>query len=222
MIKGRQAYVVCPLVEESEKLDLLDATTIYSQLQNDIFKNFRCALLHGRMKTSEKDEIMRDFKNHKYDILVSTTVIEVGIDVANATIMMIEHAERFRLSQLHQLRGRVGRGSEASFCYLISYPPISKEGRERLSMMSKTNDGFLIAEKDLELRGPGEFFGTVQSGMPSYRHANILRDQEVLKEAREMAIQIIKSDYELKSENHKRLHNNYFSRYYNREKLFKF
>jgi ATP-dependent DNA helicase RecG len=222
LIKGRQAYVVCPLVEESEKLDLLDATTIYSQLQNDIFKNFRCALLHGRMKTSEKDEIMRDFKNHKYDILVSTTVIEVGIDVANATIMMIEHAERFGLSQLHQLRGRVGRGSEASFCYLISYPPISKEGRERLSMMSKTNDGFLIAEKDLELRGPGEFFGTVQSGMPSYRHANILRDQEVLKEAREMAIQIIKSDYELKSENHKRLHNNYFSRYYNREKLFKF
>ena len=220
--KGRQVYVVCPLVEESEKLDLLDATSIYNKLKDEVFREFRCALLHGRMKPAEKDEIMLDFKNHKYDILVSTTVIEVGIDVANATIMMIEHAERFGLSQLHQLRGRVGRGSEASFCYLISYPPISKEGRERLSMMNRTNDGFLIAEKDLELRGPGEFFGTIQSGMPSYRHANILRDQDVLEEARELAIEIIKEDYDLKLEKHKSLHNNYFPRYFEREKLFKF
>ncbi len=222
LLKGRQAYVVCPLVEESEKLDLLDATSIYNKLKEDVFPEFKCALLHGRMKPAEKDKIMLDFQNQKYDILVSTTVIEVGIDVPNATIMMIEHAERFGLSQLHQLRGRVGRGSEASYCYLISYPPISREGRERLSMMSRTNDGFLIAEKDLELRGPGEFFGTIQSGMPSYRHANILRDQDILKEAREWAIEIIKEDYKLKLEKHKELHNNYFPRYFNREKLFGF
>ncbi len=220
--KGRQAYVVCPLVEESEKLDLLDATTIFFKLKDEIYPEFNCALLHGKMKPSEKDQVMTDFKNHKYDLLISTTVIEVGIDVPNATIMMIEHAERFGLSQLHQLRGRVGRGSEASFCYLISYSPISKEGRERLSMMVRTNDGFLIAEKDLELRGPGDFFGTNQSGMPGYRHANILRDQVFLKQAREVAIAIIKEDFDLKLEKHKALHNNYFPRYYEREKLFKF
>ncbi|MCK4654483.1 MAG: DNA helicase RecG, partial [Candidatus Cloacimonetes bacterium] len=176
----------------------------------------------GRMKTAEKDRIMEDFKNGKINILVSTTVIEVGIDVPNATVMIIEHAERFGLSQLHQLRGRVGRGSDESFCYLIVYPPISEDGRERLNIMLETNDGFKIAEKDLELRGPGDFFGTEQSGMPIYKHANIVRDQELLKQARILAFNIIEEDDELKLDKNQALSKEYFSKYYKREKLFEF
>ncbi len=220
--KGRQVYIVCPLIEESEKMDLLDAETLYERISHKIFPEFKSSLLHGRMKTAEKNEIMEKFKQKEIDILVSTTVIEVGIDIANATVMIIEHAERFGLSQLHQLRGRVGRGSEKSFCYLIAYPPISKEARERLNIMVETNDGFKIAEKDLELRGPGEFFGTAQSGIPTFKHANIVRDQELLKQARILAFEIIDKDYDLEESKNKVLKRYYFQKYFAREKLFEF
>ena len=220
--KGRQIYIVCPLVEESEKMDLLDAETLYERISNKIFPQYPSALVHGRMKTAEKDKVMADFKSGKTRILVSTTVIEVGIDVPNATVMIIEHAERFGLSQLHQLRGRVGRGSEKSFCYLIGYPPVSAEAKERLNTMVETGDGFKIAEKDLELRGPGEFFGTAQSGIPQFKHANIVRDRELLKETRILAFEIIKEDYELKLPKNEPLSRNYFKKYFDREKLFEF
>ncbi|MDO9578893.1 MAG: helicase-related protein, partial [Candidatus Cloacimonadales bacterium] len=171
-------------------------------------------------KTSEKDEIMADFQNKKIDILVSTTVIEVGIDVPNATVMIIQHAERFGLSQLHQLRGRVGRGADKSYCYLIVYPPISPDGRERLQTMVETNDGFIIAEKDLEIRGPGDFFGTAQSGLPLFKHANIVRDQELLTQARVLATDIITEDFKLNLEKNNVLSEVYFSDYQQKEKLF--
>ena len=220
--KGRQIYIVCPLVEESEKMDLLDAETLYERISAKIFPQYAAALLHGRMKTAEKDKVMENFKSGKTRILVSTTVIEVGIDVPNATVMIIEHAERFGLSQLHQLRGRVGRGSEKSICYLIGYPPVGAEAKERLNTMVETGDGFKIAEKDLELRGPGEFFGTAQSGIPQFKHANIVRDRELLKEARILAFEIIKEDYELKLPKNEPLSRNYFKKYFDREKLFEF
>ena len=220
--QGRQVYIVCPLIEESEKVDLIDAESLYERVRTKIFPEFKSALLHGRIKTSEKDAIMEDFQNGKISILVSTTVIEVGIDVPNATIMIIEHAERFGLCQLHQLRGRIGRGTDKSYCYFIGYPPISKEARERLSIMVETNDGFKIAEKDLELRGPGEFFGTEQSGMPNFRHANIVRDQDLLKQARVLAFDIIDEDFNLENPKNKVLSQNYFNIYYEKEKLFDF
>lgn len=218
--KGQQVYIVCPLIEESEKLDLLDAETLYERISKKIFPEFKSSLLHGRMKTAEKDEIMEKFKRKEIDILVSTTVIEVGIDVPNATVMIIEHAERFGLSQLHQLRGRVGRGSEKSFCFLVGYPPISREGRERLNIMVETNDGFKIAEKDLELRGPGEFFGTAQSGIPAFKHANLIRDQEILKQARTIAFEIIQEDFDLKLAKNEALNKHYFGAFFYKEKLF--
>nr|HPR17250.1 helicase-related protein [Candidatus Cloacimonadota bacterium] len=158
--------------------------------------------------------------NGKIDILVSTTVIEVGIDVPNATVMIIQHTERFGLSQLHQLRGRVGRGAQESFCYLIVFPPISTDGRERLQTMVATNDGFAIAEKDLELRGPGDFFGTAQSGIPMFKHANIVRDQQLLTQARILATEIISEDFDLKLEKNQALSETYFSRFLSKEKLF--
>ncbi len=220
--QGRQIYVVCPLIEESEKVDLLDAETLYHRLAEKVFPDFNVEILHGRMKTIEKEKIMQDFVDGKIDILVSTTVIEVGIDVPNATVMIIEHAERFGLSQLHQLRGRVGRGSARSFCYLIVHPPISEEGRKRLNMIVETNDGFQIAEKDLEIRGPGDFFGTDQSGIPYFRHANILRDKAILDQARIQAFKIIKEDPELELPENDKLRNIYFSKFAEREKLFDF
>ncbi|RLD17706.1 MAG: DNA helicase RecG, partial [Caldiserica bacterium] len=219
---GRQVYVVCPLIKESEKIDLLDAETLFERLNTHVFPNRRIALLHGKMKTKEKDSIMEQFKNGKFDILVSTTVIEVGIDVPNATVMIVEHAERFGLSQLHQLRGRVGRGSDKSYCYLIVHPPISEEGRERLNIMIETNDGFKIAEKDLEIRGPGDFFGTQQSGIPIFKHANIIRDRELLKTARILAFDIIDEDYSLDLTKNEILNKGYFGKYAKREKLFDF
>jgi ATP-dependent DNA helicase RecG len=220
--KGRQAYVVCPLVEESEKMDLQDAETVFQRLSQVEFPNYRVALLHGRMKSSEKDEIMLAFKNYDYDILVSTTVIEVGLDVPNASVMMIEHAERFGLSQIHQLRGRVGRGSDQAFCYLISYPPISSEGRERLQTMTATNDGFLIAEKDLELRGPGDFFGKEQSGMPRFKFASIVNDQKILLVARDLAFQLIKDDPHLEKEENRIIKDYYFKAFFEKEKLIRY
>ncbi len=189
--KGRQAYVVYPIIEESEKLDLRNATEMYDNLRTEIFPEFNVGLLHGKMKPAEKDEVMRAFVSNKIRILVATTVIEVGVDVPNASVMMIEHAERFGLSQLHQLRGRVGRGAAESFCILLAQFQKTKEARERLKIMEETTDGFKIAEKDLEIRGPGEVMGTRQSGIPAFRIANIVRDQKILEIARREAVYML-------------------------------
>lgn len=199
----RQAYVVCPLVEESDKVDLLDAQRLHEHLSTQVFKEFKCELIHGRMPAAEKDEIMRRFKQGETDLLVSTTVIEVGVDVPNATVMVIEHAERFGLAQLHQLRGRVGRGAFQAYCYLIEHQPISKIAAQRLHTMVSSTDGFVIAEKDLELRGPGEFFGTEQAGLPAFRFANLITDQHILKKAKLDAFEIIENDPDLKAEEHR-------------------
>ncbi len=220
--KGRQVYIVCPLVEETEKSDLLDATSTYEKLKHKVFTKYKVGLLHGKMKNRVKDEIMEKFADGKIDVLVSTTVIEVGIDVANATIMMIEHAERFGLAQLHQLRGRVGRGKYKSYCVLVAYEPISEVGLLRLNTMKSTNDGFKISEVDLEIRGPGEFFGTEQSGMPKFRIANIIRDRKILEQARKIAFKLIQKDYDLKLDKNKPLLRKYQRKYKQREKLFSF
>ena len=184
---GRQVYVVYPLVEESEKMDLRDATRRYEYLRDKVFPKFSVGLLHGRMKTEEKDDVMRRFVKGEIQILVSTTVIEVGVDVPNASVMVVEHAERFGLSQLHQLRGRVGRGAQQSYCVLLASDKQTEVARERLGIMEETNDGFKIAEKDLELRGPGEIMGTRQAGLPEFRIANLVRDLDILQAARREA-----------------------------------
>lgn len=198
---GRQAYIVYPLVEESEKIDLKNATEEYGKLKI-IFPEGRLGLLHGKMKSVEKDHVMRLFRDHQIDILVSTTVIEVGVDVPNASIMLIEHAERFGLSQLHQLRGRVGRGPYKSYCILMPGYAVSEEGRYRLSVMESTSDGFKISEADLELRGPGEFLGVRQSGDIGFRLANLIRDGAILELAREAAVEILVEDPNLEREEH--------------------
>ncbi|HEY6242304.1 MAG TPA: ATP-dependent DNA helicase RecG, partial [Pyrinomonadaceae bacterium] len=184
---GRQVYVVYPLVEESEKMDLRDATRRYEYLRDTVFPKISVGLLHGRMKPAEKDEVMKAFVAGETKILVTTTVIEVGVDVPNASVMIVEHAERFGLSQLHQLRGRVGRGAEQSYCVLLTTDKKTMVARERLGIMAKTNNGFIIAEKDLELRGPGEILGTKQSGLPEFRIGNLVRDQSILEKARTAA-----------------------------------
>ena len=184
---GRQVYVVYPLVEESEKMDLRDATRRYEYLRDTVFPKLSVGLLHGRMKSSEKEEVMKSFVAGETKILVTTTVIEVGVDVPNASVMIVEHAERFGLSQLHQLRGRVGRGAEKSYCVLLTTDKKTNVARERLGIMAKTNNGFIIAEKDLELRGPGEILGTRQSGLPEFRIGNLVRDQSILEKARAAA-----------------------------------
>src|SRR5438094_2293563 len=181
MRSGRQVYVVYPLVEESEKMDLRDATKRYEYLRDKVFPGFSVGLLHGRMKPEEKEEAMRRFVKGEIQILVSTTVIEVGVDVPNASLMIVEHAERFGLSQLHQLRGRVGRGAEQSYCVLLASDKQTEVARERLGIMEETNDGFKIAEKDLEIRGPGEVLGTRQAGLPEFRVANLVRDLDILE-----------------------------------------
>jgi ATP-dependent DNA helicase RecG len=188
---GQQAYIVFPLVEESEKLDLKAATESYEKMSAGIFSDVKIALLHGRMKNDEKDEVMLAFKNREIQILVSTTVIEVGVDVPNATIMVIENAERFGLTQLHQLRGRIGRGSEQSYCILIATYPITEDALTRLKTMIQTNDGFKIAEVDLKLRGPGEFFGTRQHGLPAMKIADPISDTSILEKARKEAFNTI-------------------------------
>jgi ATP-dependent DNA helicase RecG len=194
MIKGKQAYVVYPLVEESERLDLKDATQMASHIQRDIFPEFKVGLIHGRMKSEEKETIMADFKARRIHILVSTIVIEVGIDVPNASVMVIEHAERFGLSQLHQLRGRVGRGQDPSQCLLIAKYHHNEEAGRRLQVMEQTTDGFKISEEDLAIRGPGDLLGTQQSGLPEFRVANFLRDFDLLHEARKEAFSVIARD----------------------------
>ncbi len=184
---GQQVYVVYPLVEESEKMDLRDATRRYEYLRDQVFPKLSVGLLHGRMKPEEKEEVMRRFIDGQIQILVSTTVIEVGVDVPNASVMVVEHAERFGLSQLHQLRGRVGRGAEQSFCVLLASEKQTEVARARLGIMEETNDGFKIAEKDLEIRGPGEVMGTRQAGLPEFRVANLIRDLDILQNARKEA-----------------------------------
>jgi ATP-dependent DNA helicase RecG len=191
--EGRQVFIVCPLVEESEKVDLKAAMDEAERLQEDIFAEFKVGLMHGRLKGEEKDKIMKAFKSGKIHILVSTTVIEVGIDIPNATVMVIEHAERFGLSQLHQLRGRIGRGAEQSYCFLIADAK-TPEAKTRIKAMLDSTDGFHIAEVDLKLRGPGDFYGIRQSGLPNFRVADIIRDEKILREARKAAFELIAED----------------------------
>lgn len=193
---GGQVYVIYPLVEESEALDLKDATAGFEKILKR-FPEFKIGLLHGRLKSEEKDEVMKAFIKNEIQILVSTTVIEVGVDVPNASVMIIEHAERFGLSQLHQLRGRIGRGERQSYCILMPDVKVSKSGAFRLKTMEETNDGFKIAEADLQLRGPGDFLGTKQSGLPDFKVADIVEDQFILAQAKEKARDLINEDPEL-------------------------
>ena len=189
--RGRQAYVVYPLVEESEKIDLRSATEMADHLQAEVFPAYRVALLHGRLKQDAKDHVMQSFIAGHVQVLVSTTVVEVGVDVPNASVMVVEHAERFGLSQLHQLRGRVGRGAWESYCVLLYQAPWTDDARERLKTMASTNDGFVIAERDLELRGPGDVFGTRQSGLPKLRTGDLVRDRDLMESAHHEARRLV-------------------------------
>jgi len=188
---GHQAYVVYPVIEENEERELKAAQQMHRQLQEKIFPNLHVGLLHGRLDADEKEHVMREFQQGKIEILVATTVIEVGVDVPNATVMVIEHADRFGLAQLHQLRGRIGRGAAKAYCVLMRGGKVSEEGERRLDAMVRSNDGFHIAELDLELRGPGEFFGTKQAGIPSFRVATIIRDRQLLEAAKREAAFVI-------------------------------
>ena len=189
--RGRQAYIIYPLVEESEKVDLRSATEMADHLQSEVFPAYRVALLHGRMKQEAKDHVMQSFMAGHVQVLVSTTVVEVGVDVPNASVMVVEHAERFGLSQLHQLRGRVGRGAAESVCVLLYQAPWTDDARERLKTMASTNDGFVIAERDLELRGPGDVFGTRQSGLPKLRTGDLVRDRDIMESAHHEARRLV-------------------------------
>lgn len=200
--EGRQAYIVCPLIEENETLAIKAAEDLYIDFRDSVFKKYKVGLLHGKMRANEKDEVMEDFKNHNIDILVSTTVIEVGVNVPNANIMVVYNAERFGLAQLHQLRGRVGRGEYQSYCILINESK-SKISRERMRILQSTTDGFIISERDLELRGPGEFFGTKQHGLPELRVANLFSDIDILKIAQKESIKILKSSPTLEKDIYK-------------------
>ena len=202
--EGRQAYIVSPLIEESDTLNVKACEELYERFKGEVFKDFEVGLLHGKMKAEEKEEIINEFKDGKVDILVSTTVIEVGVNVPNASIMVIYNAERFGLAQLHQLRGRVGRGEYQSYCILINEGK-SKISQERMRIMQKTNDGFKISEKDLELRGPGEFFGTKQHGLPDLKIANLFTDINILKIAQKEAAEILNSDPYLEDAKYKLL-----------------
>lgn len=210
--QGRQAYVVCPLIEESEKLQVQAATELAEHLQSEIFPDLKIGLLHGGMKSDEKDTVMSAFRAGQIHILVSTTVIEVGVDVRNATVMVIEDAHRFGLAQLHQLRGRVGRGDEQSYCVMICEGN-NQDSITRMTTMASTNDGFVIAEEDLKLRGPGEFYGTKQSGMPELTIADIFRDIPILEIARKEAFAIIEKDPGLSSESFARLRKDLLKKY---------
>lgn len=202
--EGRQAYIVCPLVEENEELNLKSVIELAEKYKKEVFPKYRVEYLHGKMRPKEKDAIMEEFKNGNIDILISTTVIEVGVNVPNASIMVIENAERFGLAQLHQLRGRVGRGEYQSYC-ILKYQGNSEVIRQRMKVMTETNDGFIISEKDLELRGSGEFFGTKQHGLPEFKIANLFEDMPILKMVQSLAIKILQDDPKLAKEENKLL-----------------
>lgn len=202
--QGRQAYVICPLIDESDKLQVRAAEEMAEHLRRDVFPDLRVGLLHGRMKPAEKEEVMEAFRAGELDILVSTTVIEVGVDVPNAAVIVVEDADRFGLAQLHQLRGRVGRSEHQSFCVLIANPK-GEEGQRRLEILTRTNNGFLIAEEDLRLRGPGEIYGTRQSGMPSFRVADLVKDMRLLEVARQEAFRLLEQDPDLSRPEHQPL-----------------
>lgn len=210
--KGRQVYIVYPIIEESEKLDLKSAEENYKILKERVFSDLNVQMIHGRMNDELRDEIMKDFKDGKVNILVSTTVIEVGIDVPNASIMIIEEAQRFGLSQLHQLRGRVGRGSEQSYCILVTKEPYDMNSK-RLAIMSKSNDGFKIAEADMEIRGPGEFFGVRQSGELNFKLADLIKDKDLLLTARNIAFKIVEKDPHLRDPQNINIRNYFFNNY---------
>lgn len=212
LVGGRQAYVVCPLIDESEKLQARAATELYEHLETEVFPDFRVGLLHGQMKTAEKDEVMRSFRAGEIDILVSTTVIEVGVDVPNATVMVIEDADRFGLAQLHQLRGRVGRAEHQSYCVLVGDGSTDDAG-SRLRVMTQTTDGFTIAEEDLKIRGPGEFYGTRQSGMPTLKVTDIFRDIPILELARKEAFAMIDRDPNLSAQELRALKSDILKKY---------
>lgn len=216
--KGRQVYVVCPLVEESEKIEATAAVELVEELKREFFSDLKVGLLHGKMKPSEKDAVMDEFKNKKLDILVSTTVIEVGVNVPNATLMIIENAERFGLAQLHQLRGRVGRGKHKSYCILI-YNSKTEVCRERMAIMEETTDGFKISQKDLEIRGPGEFFGTRQHGLPELKVANIFKHIKILKQAQLEARYIIGQDRRLQQSENIKLKEEILYKFSEREEI---
>ena len=197
--EGRQAYIVCPLVEENEDIDAKSVLELFEKYKEEVFSEFRVEYMHGKLKQKEKDRIMNEFKEGKIDILISTTVIEVGVNVPNASVMVIQNAERFGLAALHQLRGRVGRGEYQSYC-ILKYQGKSDNIRQRMKIMQETNDGFLIAEKDLELRGSGEFFGTKQHGIPEFKVANLFEDMDILKLAQNLAMRVLQKDPNLESE----------------------
>ena len=194
--EGRQAYIVCPLVEENEEMDLKSVEKLFETYSKEIFPEYRVEYIHGKMRPKDKDSIMERFKNKEIDILISTTVIEVGVDVPNSNIMVIENAERFGLAQLHQLRGRVGRGEYQSYC-ILKFEGKSENVRKRMKVMCETNDGFVISEKDLELRGAGDFFGTMQHGLPEFKIANLFEDIETLKMVQSVAMKILSKDPKL-------------------------
>ena len=200
--QGRQAYIVCPLVEENEELDLKSVEVLYEKYKKEVFPEYKVEFIHGKMKQKDKDEIMQNFKNGNVNILISTTVIEVGVDVPNSSIMVIEDAERFGLAQLHQLRGRVGRGEYESYC-ILKYEGKGEVVRKRMKVMCETNDGFVISEKDLELRGAGDFFGTMQHGLPEFKIANLFEDMPILKSVQSVALKIISDDEKLQKDKNK-------------------
>ncbi|MBT2681316.1 ATP-dependent DNA helicase RecG [Bacillus sp. ISL-35] len=204
LAKGRQAYVICPLIEESDKLDVQNAIDVHSTLSFYFKGRFQVGLMHGRLHSDEKDQVMKAFSENEVQVLVSTTVVEVGVNVPNATVMLIYDAERFGLSQLHQLRGRVGRGSDQSYCILLADPK-SEVGKERMKIMSETNDGFVLSEKDLELRGPGDFFGKKQSGLPEFKVADMVHDYRALETARNDASLLVQSGAFWQSEKYRLL-----------------
>ncbi|RSD28290.1 ATP-dependent DNA helicase RecG [Mesobacillus subterraneus] len=204
LAKGRQAYVICPLIEESDKLDVQNAIDVHSTLSFYFQNRFKVGLMHGRLHSDEKDQVMKSFSENEVQVLVSTTVVEVGVNVPNATVMLIYDAERFGLAQLHQLRGRVGRGSDQSYCILLADPK-SEVGKERMKIMSETNDGFVLSEKDLELRGPGDFFGKKQSGLPEFKVADMVHDYRALETARNDATLLVQSAAFWQSEKYKAL-----------------
>ncbi len=203
--QGTQAYIVCPLVEESDKLEAKSAIQMYQHISTELFPDYRVGLIHGQLSPKDKEDVMAQFKRHELDVLVATTVIEVGIDVPNASAILIEDADRFGLAQLHQLRGRVGRGGYASYCILIADPK-TEEGKARMDIMAQTNDGFRIADEDMRLRGPGDFCGVRQSGLQNLRIANIFRDMDVLTETRSAAFDLVESDPLLQKNEHLSLH----------------